>query len=145
MEVCKYMSKRRKKKKGLSVGGGIIVPLLFFCIVILFWLKWRDIEYEATMRHMADIASSINGRGDFVDYTGEIGVKSIDDIKLYVSNDVKIVYGNIALNWRYDDFVSDELTEPLAKIFISREIDPASHTLRVFWKGVELERMVSRY
>ena len=90
-----------------------------------------------------EIRSHINSRGQLIDYANDLNVKSIDDIKLFVKEKtVKIEFGNIAMEWRMDEFTEPETIKKLKSIGIEVYKDKKTGKLRVFYNGTELERWV---
>jgi len=89
------------------------------------------------------IEKHINSSGELKDITNDIGVKSYEDIKLFIKDDsVKIEYGRVALKWKLEDFAKKENLDRLRGIGIDVYRDKDTGKLRVFYKGDELERWI---
>ncbi len=130
-----------------SFGAGFlatVIPVVFLGVAIVWWLAGADIGKNATVRNLEFIAKHTNSAGTLVDYTGDIGVKSIADIKLYVKDkEVRIEYGKIFLTFTEENFLSEEYTGLLEKVGITRQINKKTGLLEVFYHGVKLERWAS--
>ena len=133
------MKKKRKKGSGLIAA---LIPVVFIGVALVWWRTNGDIGKNATVRNLEYIIKHTNSAGNIVDYTGDIGVKSIADIKLYVtSREIRIEYGKILLTFKgEEEFLSEEYTGLLEKVGITREINKKTGLLEVFYHGVKLER-----
>lgn len=138
------MSRGRKKKSGIVGILSAFVPVAFLLVGIAWYFTSNSISENATDNSIEYIASHTNSAGNLVDYTGDIGVKSIDDIRLYITeNQVKIKYGKIDLTFTPDGFMADKYTIPLERIGITRQINKKTQLIEVFYHGVLLERWAS--
>lgn len=132
------MGKKKKKGSGLIAT---LIPVVFIGVALVWWMTNSDISKNATVRNLEYIAKHVNSAGSLVDYTGDIGVNSIADIKLYVtSKEIRIEYGKILLTFTEEDFLSEEYTALLGKVGITRQINKKTGLLEVFYHGVKLER-----
>ena len=139
------MSRKGKRdSKAMVFVTVVIIPVILFIIMYLFFAGWSGVSIASTDNNIAFIEEHINSRGVLVDYQDEIGVKSIDDIKLFVKEDtVTIHFGRIVMTWTIADFCSEETGEKLRRIGITRYRDKETGRLRVFWGEEEIERWVS--
>lgn len=104
----------------------------------------QNVAKDATDKGIEYILRHTNSAGNLVDLTGDIGVKSIEDIRLYVKTDeVRIEYGKVLLTFTLEDFLGDAYTVNLERIGITRQINEKTGLLEVFYHGVLLERWAS--
>ena len=136
--------KKRKEIKLVNFGTVIIIPIIAFIAIYFGFNEWTGLSTGSTnTKNIEYIASHINGQGKIVDYQNNLGAKSAEDIKLYVEgNEVTIHFGRIVLEWKMEDFVTQEVGDELKKIHITRYRDEETGKLRVFWQGEELVRYV---
>ena len=125
-----------------------VIKFIFVLVAIV------AVSYFAYLKLGGDVGSSrekgfefierhINSNGELKDITNDIGVRSYEDIKLFIKDDfVKIEYGKVALKWKLEDFTKKENLDRLKRIGIDVYRDKDSGRLRVFYKGEELERWV---
>lgn len=122
----------------------VLVPVALILVVVSVARLYTGISNKATVDNLKYIAKHVNSVGRIVDYQGDIGVRSIDDIKLYVKEDtVRIEFGKILLEWRYDDFLSEKYDDALERIGLYREIDKKTNELKVYYLEEELVRWAS--
>lgn len=122
----------------------ILMPVCLFCIGVGLWTLYTGAEKAATDRGIQFIKEHTNSAGRIVDYNGEIGVKSIKDIKLYVTEkEIRIQYGKIDLTWSKEEFLAEKYDIPLRQIGIIRQINPRTGELEVYYKEELLERWAS--
>ena len=116
--------------------------MIFLGLGFVWWKTGAVIDKQSTERNLKFIADHVNSSGRLIDYTGEICVRSADDIKLYVDDNkkVKIKFGKIDLEWNWDDFLSQDIDSILDICGITRVINKKTGRLQVFYKGKELER-----
>lgn len=121
-----------------------IIPLVLLITVLLYGYMNKKIEYDATAGNIEFIAEHFNGYGKLIDYYGEIDVKDISDVKLFVTDDdITIKFGKINLIWTLENFVTTDVQNALNKIHIQAFRDKTTGKIRVFYKGEEIERWVS--
>jgi len=124
-----------------------IIPC-FLCLVIVvcgFYFNAYT-QKSSNFTSIEFIHEHFNNAGKLLDYQNEIGVKDIDDIKLFVKDkNVKIEFGFIKLDWTMEEFLTEEVQKALEKIYITCRRDKETGRLRVFYKGQELQRWVSAF
>ena len=122
----------------------VLVPIALILVIVSVAKLYLGIGNKATVDNLKYIAKHVNSVGRIVDYQGDIGVRSIDDIKLYIKEDtVRIEFGKILLKWRYDDFLSEKYDNALERIGLYREIDKKTNELKVYYLEEELVRWAS--
>lgn len=122
----------------------IFIPVCLFCIGLALWNFNKRAEKLATDKGIELIKEHTNSAGRIVDYNGVIGVKSRNDIKLYVTEkEIKIQYGKICLTWTPNSFLTKEYDIPLGQIGITRQINPRTGELEVYYQKELLERWAS--
>ncbi len=136
------MKRKKKGSKSIFTGVYLLIPVIFLGIGFIWWKTGASIDKQSTTRNLNFIAEHVNASGKLIDYTGDICVSSISDIKLFVDDNekVKIKYGKIDLEWDWEDFLQNDLTGVLEVCGITRTIDKKTGKLRVYYKGNELER-----
>lgn len=134
----------RNKKSGAASVMSVLIPVVFLLVGVAWYFTNNSISENATNRGLEYIANHTNSAGNLVDYTGDIGVKSIDDIKLYVmEKQIKIKYGKIDLTFTPESFMADKYTIPLERIGITRQYNKKTQLIEVFYHGVLLKRWAS--
>lgn len=122
----------------------VLVPIALIFVILSAAKFYHGIGNKATIDNLKYIAKHVNSAGRIVDYQGDIGVRSIDDVKLYVKDDsVRIEFGKILLEWRYDDFLDEKYDGVLERIGLYREIDKKTNELKVYYLEEELVRWAS--
>ena len=118
--------------------------LSLVCIVAIIMVGYKFYqarEEQINQSNLEFIQKHVNSMGKLVDFENEIGVKSIDDIKLYVSKEkVRIKFGKIQLDFKYEDLKTKEMKEQLKKIGFDVMNINDSKKLKVYYRGVELVR-----
>lgn len=122
----------------------VALVVLLSCAGVIATKVYDAIYAQSTKENLKLIKEHINNAGRLVDYNGQIGVRGIEDIRLYVKKDkVKIKFGKITLTWGNNEFRNKEYKELLEAIGITWKYDVDTDRLRVFYHGEELERWAS--
>lgn len=122
----------------------IIIPILLLALSFVGYKFYGKITLDSTANTVTFIQKHRNNSGMIVDYNNEIGVESIDDIKLFVTDKkIKIQFGYLTMTWKPKDFVSAENRELLKKIGITMYKDKETGRLKVYYNGEEIVRWVS--
>ena len=138
-----------KKRRSASTGEKSMLVSLAVTLVILalgtalFCKKWYGLEKISTDTNIEYILEHIGTNGKLVDFQNEIGVKSIEDFRLYEEgNKITLYYGKIILTWDKADLVLPDNLAKLKSIGISVCKDTVTNRLVFLWQGQEIERWV---
>lgn len=133
--------KLKKDKSKFRMGPFIVIMCILFIVTYYFLHDYAT--YGKTHESVVRIAGHINNRGDIVDWSNEIGVYSVDDIKLFMDKyKVTIQYGKLVLNWKKRDFLKDETLADLDSIMIKVFQDEETGMIYLKWKDQNVERWV---
>ena len=132
-----------------SKGGGdgflkfVILPVMILAIGSIGYYFYYQVAEGSTNENMQVIRDHMNNKGELVDYRDEIGVKSVDDIKLFVTEDeVRIEFGVLVLTWTPEKFAEKETQDALALIGFETKFEGDPVKMYVYWQGERVERWV---
>ena len=139
---------REKRHKGVvyaSFKTVVLFALLFGAIGAIWYYASLKATYGLTAKNIGYIREHINGRGEIVDWQNNIGVKGIDDIKLFRDEKaaITIQYGKIELNWkRLEDFLDKDNLDRLKQIMITVKKSKSTGEIKIYWRDEEVEPWV---
>lgn len=119
----------------------IICPLVIFVVIGIVYRFYQIQNKTSTDVNLEYIKEHTAASGKLIDPHNEIGVASIDDIRLYVSKEeVSIQYGKVLLEWDYADFIDEGNRADLGYIGITWKLHKETEELKVYYKEEELQR-----
>lgn len=129
-----------KKNKVLKF---IILPVCFVVIASMIYYLYYSVAINATDRNIEVIKEHMNSSGKLVDIKNEIAVNSIDDVKLFVTEDeVRIEFGRLVLNWTPEKFATQEVQDTLETIGFEVKFKGDPVKMYLYYHGEEVERWV---
>ena len=135
------MSKSKKS------GGGflkfVILPVMILALGSIGYYFYYQVAHGATNENMKVIKDHLNNAGVLVDNRNEIGVKSVDDIKLFVTEkEVRIEFGYLILTWTPRQFAEKETQDALKMLGFEVKFEGDPVKMNVYWQGEKIERWV---
>lgn len=135
------MSSGKKSKGGFLKF--VILPVMILAIGTMIYYFYDQVANGATNENMQVIKDHLNSSGVLVDTRNEIGVKSVDDIKLFVTEDeVRIEFGYLILTWTPKQFAKKETQEALELLGFEVKFEGDPVKMNVYWQGEKIERWV---
>lgn len=135
------MSSGKKSKGGFLKF--VILPVMILAIGTMIYYFYDQVANGATNENMQVIKDHLNSSGVLVDTRNEIGVKSVDDIKLFVTEDeVRIEFGYLILTWTPKQFAKRETQEALELLGFEVKFEGDPVKMNIYWQGEKIERWV---
>lgn len=135
------MSSVKKSKGGFLKF--VILPVMILAIGTMIYYFYDQVANGATNENMQVIKDHLNSSGVLVDTRNEIGVKSVDDIKLFVTEEeVRIEFGYLILTWTPKQFAKKETQEALELLGFEVKFEGDPVKMNVYWQGEKIERWV---
>lgn len=135
------MSSGKKSKGGFLKF--VILPVMILAIGTMIYYFYDQVANGATNENMQVIKDHLNSSGVLVDTRNEIGVKSVDDIKLFVTEDeVRIEFGYLILTWTPKQFAKKETQEALELLGFEVKFEGDPVKMNIYWQGEKIERWV---
>lgn len=135
------MSSGKKSKGGFLKF--VVLPVMILAIGTMIYYFYDQVANGATNENMQVIKDHLNSSGVLVDTRNEIGVKSVDDIKLFVTEDeVRIEFGYLILTWTPKQFAKKETQEALELLGFEVKFEGDPVKMNIYWQGEKIERWV---
>lgn len=129
-----------KKNKWLKF---IAIPVMIMIIASLIYYLYYSVAVNSTAHNIQVIKDHMNSSGVLVDIRNEIAVDSVDDVKLFVTEEeVRIKFGRLILNWTPEEFATKEVQEELNSIGFEVKFKGEPVKMYLYYQGEEVERWV---
>ena len=121
----------------------VVAPVVFLLVGTVFYFVYYNVVINSTATNIKLIKEHMNSSGTIVDIQNEIGVQSVEDIKLFVTTEeVRIQFGKLVLNWSPKNFAKSETQEQLSQIGFEIQFKGEPPKMYLYWHGAEVERWV---
>lgn len=123
----------------------ILVPCLLAMGLTLGIYFFNLNRLDSTSKTIDYIAGFYNSRGQLNDFENQLNIQDeYRDIRYFVSKDeISIYFGRVILTWEtVDQLMDPDNLEHLKKIFIEIKRDQSTGKLKIYYKGVEIQRWV---
>ena len=116
---------------------------MIMIIASLIYYLYYSVAVNSTAHNIQVIKDHMNSSGVLVDIRNEIAVDSVDDVKLFVTEEeVRIEFGRLILNWTPEEFATKEVQEELNSIGFEVKFKGEPVKMYLYYQGEEVERWV---
>jgi len=138
----------RRRANPLSKNSStwyILIPCILALLLTVGIYFFTLNKYDSTDKTIDYIASFYDNRGRLNDFENQLNIQDeYKDIRYFVTSDeISIYFGRVILTWEnVDQLMDPNNLEHLKDIYIEIKKDPSTNKLKMYYKGVEIQRWV---